>query len=171
MNRPVPQGYPGHPNDACKLDGSVRALTTLERALIQTFRADYKWSGTKTDMEQMIGNAVPVKLAEFVAKALRDHIKECESGTVDYQRFLSWLHKSHSLSERTVRDTVSRLKRANAICEIKAVPDTYYVFKLEQSPEYKSLAATVRSQVKRAVSLYAGYCEDTQKQGGGSCAS
>jgi DNA (cytosine-5)-methyltransferase 1 len=73
MNRPVPPGYPGHPNDAKPLDGTIRAMTTLERALIQTFPANFKWLGNKTDLEQMIGNAVPVKLAEFVAVALRRH--------------------------------------------------------------------------------------------------
>ena len=30
VNRPVPKGYPGHPNDACELGPSVRALTTAE---------------------------------------------------------------------------------------------------------------------------------------------
>ena len=73
VNRPVPSGYPGHPNDARALDGSVRPLTSLERAQIQTFPPSFKWVGSKTDMEQMIGNAVPVKLAEVVAKAIKRH--------------------------------------------------------------------------------------------------
>jgi DNA (cytosine-5)-methyltransferase 1 len=83
VNRPVPKGYPGHPQDACALNDGIRALTTLERALIQTFPPDFKWSGSKTDVEQMIGNAVPVKLAEFVATALLSHINQCEI-KVDY---------------------------------------------------------------------------------------
>lgn len=78
VNRPVPKGYPGHPGDACPVNSFIRAMTTLERALIQTFPANFKWLGNKTDMEQMIGNAVPVKLAEFVAKVLQNHISECE---------------------------------------------------------------------------------------------
>lgn len=68
VNRPIPKGYPGNPNDACAISKKVHALTTKERALIQTFPADFQWKGTKTDIEQIIGNAVPVKLAEFVAK-------------------------------------------------------------------------------------------------------
>jgi DNA (cytosine-5)-methyltransferase 1 len=76
INRPVPPGYPGHPNDACELDCSLRALTTRERALIQTFPPNFKWPGNKTETEQMIGNAVPVKLAEFVAKALTRYMNE-----------------------------------------------------------------------------------------------
>ena len=78
VNRPVPKGYPGHPNDACPISDNIRALTTLERSLIQTFPATFKWCGNKTEMEQMIGNAVPVKLAEYVASALQQYIKSEE---------------------------------------------------------------------------------------------
>ncbi|MGI6235840.1 MAG: DNA cytosine methyltransferase [Christensenellales bacterium] len=164
VNRPVPQGYLGHPNDACQLNDSIRSLTTLERALIQTFPANYKWQGTKTDMEQMIGNAVPVKLAEFVANALAYHVNQCETVEVNYQDFYCWLKSSQSLSVRTERDTLSRLKRANSICELPATPDAYYVFQLEQDPDFRTLTQTVRSQLKRAVSLYADYRRDSCEQ-------
>jgi DNA (cytosine-5)-methyltransferase 1 len=92
VNRPVPKGYPGHPQDACELNDSLRALTTLERALIQTFPADFKWTGSKTDMEQMIGNAAPVRLAEFVANALRRHLEQLDK--VDYQHHIFCLDQS-----------------------------------------------------------------------------
>lgn len=75
VNRPVPKGYPGHKNDACKVSPDLHVLTTKERALIQTFPADYKWVGSKTDIEQMIGNAVPVNLAEFVGNSIRDIVE------------------------------------------------------------------------------------------------
>ena len=78
VSRPVPPGYPGHPKDAKEIDDSIRALTTRERALIQTFPEDFVWIGKKTDTEQMIGNAVPVNLAAYVAKALACHIG-CEA--------------------------------------------------------------------------------------------
>ena len=71
VNRPVPKGYPGHPNDACAVTEKLHALTTPERAMIQTFPADFKWIGSKTDIEQMIGNAVPVNLAQYVAKIVK----------------------------------------------------------------------------------------------------
>lgn len=80
MNRPVPKGYPGHHLDTAPLSDSIRALTTAERAWIQTFPKDFKFVGNKTDVEQMIGNAVPVKLAEFVATALLHHIQQKENG-------------------------------------------------------------------------------------------
>jgi DNA (cytosine-5)-methyltransferase 1 len=156
MNRPVPKGYPGHPQDACPLNDSVRALTTIERALIQTFPKNFKWEGTKTDVEQMIGNAVPIKLAEFVASALRYHISQQEA-KVDYKRFALWLNATQSFCVKTKRDIISRLKRADSICRLPSRPDTYYIFQLEQSPQYNYLSPTIRSQLKRAFNLYADY--------------
>lgn len=73
VNRPIPNGYPGHPGDAAPVNES-RPLTTEERARVQTFEG-YFWPGSKTDNEQMIGNAVPVKLAEFVGNAIRRYLE------------------------------------------------------------------------------------------------
>ena len=69
MNRPIPTGYPGHPGDAAPVS-ETRVLTTLERAQIQTFPAGYQWHASRTDTEQMIGNAVPVRMAKFVAESI-----------------------------------------------------------------------------------------------------
>ena len=74
--RPVPKGYPGHPNDACPVNESLHVLSTQERAWIQTFPKDYIWIGSKTDVEQMIGNAVPVNLASFVAETVKLAVEE-----------------------------------------------------------------------------------------------
>src|SRR3989344_269126 len=70
VNRPLPNGYPGHKNDSHKDLGSIRPLTTKERSLIQTFPDTFILEGAKTNIEQAIGNAVPVKLAEYVSKCL-----------------------------------------------------------------------------------------------------
>jgi len=70
VNRPVPKGYQGHPNDPVPVTPALRPLTTMERARIQTFPSTFIWKGNKTEIEQMIGNAVPVKLAEFIAHAI-----------------------------------------------------------------------------------------------------
>lgn len=80
VNRPIPKGYPGHPNDACPVGEATHALTTNERALIQTFPKSFKWVGTKTEIEQMIGNAVPVNLAKFIAETVLLSIEEFENG-------------------------------------------------------------------------------------------
>lgn len=74
VNRPVPKGYPGHKNDACPVTKDLHVLSSKERALIQTFPPDYKWVGNKTEVEQMIGNAVPVNLAEFVGTTIKNVI-------------------------------------------------------------------------------------------------
>ncbi len=74
VNRPIPSGYKLHPNDPVdSLDG-VRPLTTHERSMIQTFPEDFIFCGTRSEIEQMIGNAVPVNLGSFVAKCIQDYI-------------------------------------------------------------------------------------------------
>lgn len=70
VNRPMPKGYQLHLGDPVKSLDGIRSLTTKERSMIQTFPEYFKFDGTKTDVEQMIGNAVPVNLGVFIAKAL-----------------------------------------------------------------------------------------------------
>ncbi|MCK5872662.1 MAG: DNA cytosine methyltransferase [Methylococcales bacterium] len=80
VNRPVPAGYNKHsgdPIDAILSD--VRPLTTIERSFLQTFPHTFKFSGTKTNLEQMIGNAVPVNLAKFVASGIIEFIANSEA--------------------------------------------------------------------------------------------
>lgn len=76
VDRPVPKGYPGHPGDPIKLNSKLRTLTVRERALIQTFPKTFKLEGSKTNLNQMIGNAVPVNLAKYVAKHLLAFMKQ-----------------------------------------------------------------------------------------------
>lgn len=77
VNRPIPKNYNSHPGDTASLSSKIRPLTTLERSYIQTFPDNFIFEGSKTDIEQMIGNAVPVKLAEYVARCLVNYIKDC----------------------------------------------------------------------------------------------
>ncbi len=159
VNRPVPKGYPGNPNDACKLNDSLRALTTIERSLIQTFPPEYKWLGNKTDMEQMIGNAVPVKLAEFVASSLNQWIlSKQERILLDSSKLTAWLVDVNEYTKRSATDIVSRIRRADSIMHIDSVPDSFYIYKLEQTKEYQSISTSVRSQIKKAITLYSNYC-------------
>ena len=76
VNRPIPNGYNGHPADKSAATDDLRPLTTIERSYIQTFPEDFIFKGTKTDLELMIGNAVPVKQARYVAKAIKSYIKD-----------------------------------------------------------------------------------------------
>lgn len=74
VDRPIPSGYKGNPNDSAPLE-KARCLTPKERSYIQTFPKNYKFIGCKTDQNMMIGNAVPVNLAKFVGNALARYIK------------------------------------------------------------------------------------------------
>ena len=74
VDRPVPSGYKGHPGDPIPLNDTIRTLTYEERSWIQTFPKTFKWAGSKTNLNQMIGNAVPVNLAKYVATCLKEYI-------------------------------------------------------------------------------------------------
>lgn len=154
VNRPVPKGYPGHPNDACPISENVRALTTLERSLIQTFPATFKWCGNKTEMEQMIGNAVPVKLAEYVALKLKQYIISQEVIEENKESFVKWLVEIKKFTPRSASDTLSRIRRADKICHLNGAPTDYYCFLLQKEEAYIELSVSVRSQMKRALTLY-----------------
>ncbi len=76
VNRPIPKNYQRHVGDLIEVDNKVRPLTTLERSYIQTFPKDFKFSGSKTDLEQIIGNAVPVNLANYVAECINEYRRD-----------------------------------------------------------------------------------------------
>jgi DNA (cytosine-5)-methyltransferase 1 len=78
VNRPIPPNYKFHDGDAIKDLSKVRPLTTLERARIQTFPESFYFDGSKTELEQIIGNAVPVEMASYVAGILKEYIKQKE---------------------------------------------------------------------------------------------
>lgn len=77
VNRPLPKTYVLNSCDGEGIDlTNVRPLTTIERSYIQTFPKDFIFKGTKTNLEQMIGNAVPVNLAHFVGEAIQRYLKD-----------------------------------------------------------------------------------------------
>lgn len=77
VNRPIPGGYKLNSCDPKGVDlKSIRPLTTLERSYIQTFPKSFVFEGTKTNLEQMIGNAVPVNLGKFLAETITIYRKE-----------------------------------------------------------------------------------------------
>lgn len=80
VDRPIPSGYKGHPSDPVEIGPKVRALTVLERSYVQTFPKDFIFEGSKTNLNQMIGNAVPVKLAEYVANAIMEYDRSIKGG-------------------------------------------------------------------------------------------
>ncbi len=78
--------YPGSP-DMVKVDkdkwvfgsnGETRRLSWREVAAIQTFPRETTFFGDLTSIYKQIGNAVPVKLAEFVANYIRPYLEEAK---------------------------------------------------------------------------------------------
>ena len=85
VNRPIPKGYTLNSCDPENVDlQNFRPLTTIERSYLQTFPNTFKFSGTKTNLEQMIGNAVPVNLGAFIANAIKEY---CIHGTIKTSLF------------------------------------------------------------------------------------
>ena len=73
VNRPIPPNYKKHSGDKADPNtDDVRVLSTQMRARIQTFPKDFILSGVKSNDETLIGNAVPVKMAEHIASTIRD---------------------------------------------------------------------------------------------------
>ncbi len=80
VDRPIPPNYKKHPQDPVEIGPLVRALTPKERSYIQTFPEDFVFEENRTNTNQMIGNAVPVKLAEYVAKAILEYDSDLQKG-------------------------------------------------------------------------------------------
>lgn len=71
--RPATTVRPGHKNredgEAQFAEGSVR-VTVAEAGVLQGFRSDYPWQGTKTSQHVQVGNAVPPPLAAAILRPL-----------------------------------------------------------------------------------------------------
>lgn len=90
VNRPIPKTYVKHSGDACAPGEKVRPLTTIERSYLQTFPKDFNFFGNKSDLEQMIGNAVPVKLAEHVANCIKEYQTDLKENKIIEERQLAF---------------------------------------------------------------------------------
>lgn len=69
-------GVPGGENMVALPDGSVRYFTVRESARLQTFPDDYVFNASWTEAMRQLGNAVPVTLAEIVARSVKARLKE-----------------------------------------------------------------------------------------------
>jgi DNA (cytosine-5)-methyltransferase 1 len=83
VNRPIPQTYKLHEGDTTKNLQDVRPLTAIERSYLQTFPPYFNWANLcKSNTEQAIGNAVPVKLAEYVAFCINEYVKDKQANQI-----------------------------------------------------------------------------------------
>lgn len=70
-------GVPGGENMLIKDDGSVRYFTVREAARLQSFPDEYEFHGSWSQTMRQLGNAVPVQLAEVVARSVADSLAAC----------------------------------------------------------------------------------------------
>ena len=161
VSRPKPAEYKKHESDPVD-PVNIRAMTTRERARIQTFPDTFTFPENVANTEQMIGNAVPVQLAAFVASCLSDFVKGKQYPR-DMQ-FIDWLKASKDFTPRAAGDIVSRIIRANKIVPIKQYKVSDYIGRLDNAESFKAINPAVQSQVKRAVRLYFEYLEISKKE-------
>lgn len=71
---------------------------------------------------------------------------------INEQTFKTWLICNTDLTRASINDVLSRVRRANKMLEI--YDDPLYMYYLSNLDSYKTLSVNVRSQIKRAVTLY-----------------
>ncbi len=69
--------------------------------------------------------------------------------------FKQWLKDCTSYSDSVIGDTVSRAKRADSI--LCWDDSETYLFYLERQRDFELLSVSVRSQLRKAIKLYALY--------------
>jgi DNA (cytosine-5)-methyltransferase 1 len=68
-------GVPGGENMLARPDGSIRYFSVRESARLQTFPDDFLFHGSWSETMRQLGNAVPVDLAELIARNIRTHLE------------------------------------------------------------------------------------------------
>lgn len=166
VNRPKPATYRHHPKDAVPANQmeNITQLSLQQRAIIQTFPIDFQFENlqlSRGDLEQMIGNAVPVELAHFVASRIQEHIRvrNVRGAVMDErQAFAEWLRKDKKYTDRSISDVFSRLNRANMILPNHEM-NRYFITDLERMTEFEELEVSVKSQIRKAIRLKLAYLD------------
>ena len=154
VNRPRPANYIPHSSDTTK--EAVSGLTTEQRARLQTFPDDFSWQGTKSEIDQMIGNCVPPLLGKHIIEAVT---KWMHNPTQTPQSLHSWLCIAHNYTPRAAGDVVSRLRRIQKFSPRQPNEDEEtFLLRIHQSRKtLANLPRTAQPQVERALDLYEEY--------------
>lgn len=161
VNRPKPPEYKKHPNDATEPD-NIRSLTTQERAILQTFPHSFDFGNNQMIAEQMIGNAVPVNLSNHVARSLLSFVKQdVQNQSIE---FINWLQQKHHYTQPAAKDVISHLSRCNRILSLQTLFEQEYLEQLEKKEAFKNLSKSIRSQLKRSITLYTEYKQGSHQK-------
>lgn len=79
---------------------------------------------------------------------------------MDCNEFKNWLQKKNKYTDASIKDIVSRLRRANNILVFRN--EDIYIFRLEQCEEFQKASVSVKSQIRRAIRLYFQYLEEME---------
>ncbi len=66
--------------------------------------------------------------------------------------FKKWLKETQTYTDVSIKDIISRLRRANNILGFQN--EDVYLFRLEQCDEFQTLSVSVKSQIRKSVKLY-----------------
>lgn len=75
---------------------------------------------------------------------------------MDYSLFLDWLITNKRMSQRAAKDVLSRCKRVNKIIEDDVI-NKKTIEQLNASDEFSTKSMFIKSQLRRAVSLFCEY--------------
>ena len=163
INRPLPKTYKKHEADcADPKTNDIRALNYKERARIQMFPADYKWSSQNTAKDQMVGNAVPVGLANYVGRCLLEYIKTGDSGIP--LSFTEWLQRNQHIQKAAAGDNLSRYRRAKRILGNEKYEELDIENALLKSEAFKELSKSIQNHLRRACVLHCAYLQYLKKK-------
>lgn len=157
-NRPIPPKYKPHPLDAAPIEG-IRPLNCYQRARLQTFPAAFSFDKSLVpwEVDTMVANAVPVRLAETLAACIVDY--EVKREMSSEKGFRVWLRETQLYTERSAGNVVSRLKRVRKLIgPVTRFNETLdAVHALEKAPEFSRFSPSVKSQLKRAIYLHSEF--------------
>lgn len=77
-----------------------------------------------------------------------------------YEEFKKWLMQKNKYTDASIKDILSRLRRANNILTFQN--DDIYLFKLNQCEEFQKTSVFVKSQIRRSVRLYFQYLNEME---------
>ena len=174
VNRPVPKGYTGHNGDKHEVK-ETRPLTTQERALIQTFPKTFKLTASKSVAEQLIGNAVPVNLAQSVADAIFAYnqimqppkqgrkVKQEIIGGVGRPIFMRYLIRK-GLKGKSLKDAWSWLSQSGKYIELDGhyADEDEIIYSLDRATKGK-IPTTARSRMKKSLRYFQEFQEEYKR--------
>ena len=74
--------------------------------------------------------------------------------------FKKWLQEKNKYTDASIKDIISRLRRANNI--LIFLNEDIYLFRLEQCEEFQKASVSVKSQMRRAIRLYFQYLKEME---------